>query len=67
MYKYRTEFNADRRIDLVKEKISWTGRSEGVYCSSEALYDLCTSRLKMNLMRLTSCLVERKIRLYLQL
>jgi len=50
MYMYKTEFNHNRQIDLVKEKISWTGRSEDMYCSSEAIYDLCTSHLKMNLM-----------------
>ena len=49
MYMYRTEFNENRQIDLVREKITWTGRTDDMYCSSETIYDLCTENLKMNL------------------
>lgn len=50
MYKYKTEFNENRGIDLVKESISWIGRTEKMYCSSEEIYDFCTKDLRMNLL-----------------
>ena len=49
MYAYRTEFNHDHQVCLVKEKTAWTGRTTEVYRNPNDIYGICTGKLRMDI------------------